>query len=86
MSDERPRRERKVSDPKILRARIEAAHAAGHPVEIAADEVTGVIDVASEIARERVDTATQSVRRFIDKIRTPPGGNLVPPAGTKVPA
>lgn len=86
---ERPRRERKVSDPKMLRARLEADHAAGRPMDIDDDEVTGVIDVATEIARERVDHATSSVREMIHrKFRTPPGGNPSLPVDDprKVPA
>lgn len=52
------------STPQLLKARIEKAHAEGKPIEMADDEVTGVIDIALQKVRVTADVGAQKMREL----------------------
>lgn len=71
------KRERKTSDPVLLAARMERAHAEGVPMDLDYDEVTGVIDVALQRARAGREASIEKVRELVRKLDTgskPPTG------------
>jgi hypothetical protein len=70
MSDRK--REKKVSDPKMLAARMDKAHAEGAVMDLDYEEVTGVIDVALERSNARTDAAISTVRGMIAGLRPRP--------------
>lgn len=72
----RQRKERK-SDPAMLAARMDKAHAEGKPLELEYDEVTGVIDCALERGDENTTKGVSAVQKLIAKINATPA---LPPA------
>lgn len=70
------KRTAKDSSPRMLRVRMEEAHANGVPMDLDYDEVTGVIDTALERAREGRDASVEKVRELVRKL-----GEGKPPAG-----
>lgn len=70
MSDNPRKRDPKQSTPGMLRVRMRAAHEQGKKMDIDPDEVTGVIDVANQIAAEATQKGTQAVKDLIAKLNS----------------
>lgn len=66
------KREKKVSDPKMLAARMDKAHDEGVCMDLDYEEVTGVIDVALERSRARTDEAISTARHLIASLKPRP--------------
>lgn len=65
-------RKRSQSDPKMLAARMDRAHAEGKPLELDYDEVTGVIDCALERGQENTEKGVSALQKLIAKINATP--------------
>lgn len=74
-SNDKPRRDPKQSTPGMLRARMREAHAAGKPMDLDYEEVTGVIEVVNAIGKETVEkgrAAVDALIRRLDSDMPPP--------------
>ena len=65
------KREKKVSDPKQIAARLDRAQATGAPIEIHDDEVTQVVDLVLARGRRATDDGVAKARECIQRLSAP---------------